>query len=61
MIYFDHTTRTEILERIATEVLRPGGVLVLGGVETTLNLTNRYQRVQRGPCGWYQLDDGRPQ
>ncbi|MCU4182817.1 protein-glutamate O-methyltransferase CheR [Acidiferrimicrobium sp. IK] len=54
MIYFDPATKTQILHKIATDVLRPDGVLILGGAETTLNLTDEYTRVQKGTCGWYQ-------
>jgi chemotaxis protein methyltransferase CheR len=59
LIYFDPPTKSRILDRIATNVLRPDGALLLGGAETTLNLTNRYKRVQRGPCGWYLLEGGK--
>jgi len=55
MIYFDAPTKSRILQRVASSVLRPDGVLMLGGAETTLNLSHAYERVQRGLCGWYQL------
>ena len=41
LIYFDVPTKRQILARIA-DVLRPGGVLFLGSVETTLNLSSRF-------------------
>jgi chemotaxis protein methyltransferase CheR len=59
MIYFDPATKSKILDQIATDVLRPDGALFLGGSETTLNLTDRFVRVQQGPCGWYRLRDGK--
>jgi chemotaxis protein methyltransferase CheR len=54
LIYFDVATRSEVLDKIGN-VLAPDGVLMLGAAETTLNLTDRFERVQEGPCGWYEL------
>jgi chemotaxis protein methyltransferase CheR len=47
LIYFDVATKKAILGR-ARQVLRPGGSLLLGGAETTMNLDDAYQR---GPMG----------
>jgi len=55
MIYFDTTMKSQILNRIASSVLKPDGALFLGGAETTLNLSEAYERIQQGQCGWYQL------
>ncbi len=47
LIYFDVPTKTRILEQILG-VLNPGGYLLLGGAETTLNLHGRFERVPVG-------------
>ena len=53
MIYFDQTTKRTILERVY-RVLQPGGVLVLGGAETTLGLHDGFVRVPSGKTSYYQ-------
>ncbi len=52
LIYFSIPTKKEILDRIADEVLKPDGYLMLGSSETTLNITDRYEtrRFDRGSC-----------
>ena len=60
MIYFDQVVKSKILNQIAATVLRPDGALLLGGAETTLNLSDAYERIQKGSCGWYQLKGGKP-
>lgn len=45
LIYFDVPTRREILDRVCA-VLRPGGLLVLGAVETTQGVCDGFERVQ---------------
>lgn len=54
MIYFDVPTKQDILARLA-RVLRPDGYLLLGGAETTLNLSDSYRRVEPFQSGFYQL------
>ena len=54
MIYFDVDTKKLILGRV-TRVLRPGGYLLLGGAETTLNLDNSFRRVENLKGGFYQI------
>jgi len=54
MIYFDVETKKGILSRVA-KVLNPGGYLVLGGAETTLNLDTSFRRVETLKGGYYQL------
>lgn len=44
LIYFDLTTKREILQRCRT-VLRRDGHLILGTSETTLNIDDRFERV----------------
>ncbi len=54
MIYFDVETKKAILGRLA-RVLRPDGYLLLGGAETTFNLSDSYRRVEPLKSGFYQL------
>ncbi|HET6574177.1 MAG TPA: protein-glutamate O-methyltransferase CheR [Fimbriiglobus sp.] len=54
MIYFDPETKKSILSRVA-RLLRPGGYLLLGGAETTLNLDDSFRRVENLKGGFYQL------
>jgi chemotaxis protein methyltransferase CheR len=51
LIYFDVGTKRQILERIS-RVLSPDGYLFLGCAETTLNLTDSFERVEfpNGSC-----------
>jgi chemotaxis protein methyltransferase CheR len=44
LIYFDQTTKIDVLERIA-DVTEPDGYLVLGGAETVVGLTGRFRPV----------------
>jgi chemotaxis protein methyltransferase CheR len=45
LIYFDSSTKKQILERMAG-ILSPSGVLFLGGTETPLGITDRWVRVK---------------
>jgi chemotaxis protein methyltransferase CheR len=47
LIYFDLPTKRTVLTHIR-KVLRPGGFLVLGGAESTLNLDEAFQRQELG-------------
>ena len=47
LIYFDLDTKRTVLSHIR-KVLRPGGFLVLGGAESTLNLDDAFQRMELG-------------
>jgi chemotaxis protein methyltransferase CheR len=53
LIYFDVPTKKRILGRLA-RVIRPGGYLFLGTVESTHNLTTDFQTVQVGNATCYQ-------
>ena len=44
LIYFDQTTKGQVLERLA-RVLTPDGYLYLGGAETVLGISDRFQPV----------------
>ena len=54
LIYFDMVSKRAILERLKP-VLRPGGFLVLGGAETTLNIDDDFERVQVGRASCYRI------
>lgn len=54
LIYFDVDMKRKILARME-RVLSPKGVLFLGCAETTLNLSERYERVQSGSVFCYRL------
>lgn len=53
LIYFSPQTKTEILKRVRT-VIRPDGVLLLGGAESTMNLNVPYVRETVGACSVYR-------
>ena len=53
LIYFDVPTKKKIFAQLSA-VLRSGGFLFLGGVETTLNLSSNFQQVQFGKATCYQ-------
>jgi chemotaxis protein methyltransferase CheR len=53
LIYFDLETKRNILSRIRGSLM-PGGYLLLGGSETTLNLDDRFVRRQIGSAMFYQ-------
>jgi chemotaxis protein methyltransferase CheR len=57
LIYFDVETRRKVLRRVR-RLLRPGGYLVLGSAETTLNLDHEFVRVRSGRAVFYQISDG---
>lgn len=60
LIYFDTATKRAILERLR-HALRPGGFLVLGGAETTLNIDDHFERVHidRATCYRVRSEKGR--
>lgn len=53
LIYFDTPTKTRVLDGIA-DMLAPDGFLYLGGAETVLGTTDRFQLMQ-GQRGIYSL------
>lgn len=53
LIYFDVDTKRLVLDRIR-RYLRPGGLLILGTAETTLNLDERFERVRLGRAVFYR-------
>ncbi len=53
LIYFDVDTKRLVLDRIRRH-LRPGGYLMLGTAETTLNLDERFERVRIGRAVFYR-------
>ena len=54
LIYFDVESKRKILEEIHGTLFR-GGYLLLGGSETTLNLTDRFERRTIGQTVFYQV------
>lgn len=57
LIYFDVDTKRTVLSHIR-RVLRPGGYLVLGGAESTLNLDGAFQRMELGRAVVFKLNGG---
>jgi chemotaxis protein methyltransferase CheR len=57
LIYFDVQTKRSILTNIR-KVLRPGGYLVMGSSETTLNVDETYVRKQVASAIFYQNPAG---
>lgn len=53
LIYFDPPARLAVLDQVA-RVLAPGGVLFLGGTETTYGLTEGWERVLVGRTSFYR-------
>jgi chemotaxis protein methyltransferase CheR len=53
LIYFDVETKVKILNEIHG-ALNPGGYLLLGGAETTLNLHGKFERVAIGATAVYR-------
>jgi len=53
LIYFDLATRKRILEQLSA-ALNPGGYLLLGAAETTLNLTDCFERRVLGVASFYK-------
>ncbi len=53
LIYFDQETKKKILEGICGTLHR-GGHLLLGGAETTLSITDKYERVTVGQAVLYR-------
>ena len=57
LIYFDVETRRKVLRQVR-KLLRPGGYLILGAAETTLNLDQEFVRVRSGKAVFYQVTNG---
>lgn len=56
LIYFDVETKRKVLQRVRRH-LRPGGYLMLGTAETTLNLDETFQRHRLGQAVFYRNGD----
>ncbi len=57
LIYFDLDTKRTVLSHIR-RVLKPGGYLLLGGAESTLNLDAAFQRVELGRAVVFRHNGG---
>jgi chemotaxis protein methyltransferase CheR len=55
LIYFDLETKRRILAELRG-TLAPGGYLLLGGAETTINVDRRFRRVEMGGATLYQAE-----
>jgi chemotaxis protein methyltransferase CheR len=53
LIYFDVATKRTVLGHVK-RVLRPGGFLVLGGAESTINLDATFRRLDLGRAAVFQ-------
>jgi chemotaxis protein methyltransferase CheR len=53
LIYFDMETKTKILQAIRA-TMAPGGILLLGGSETLLNIDAAFERRLAGPAVYYE-------
>jgi chemotaxis protein methyltransferase CheR len=58
LIYFDLDTKRTVLSHVR-KVLRPGGFLVLGGAESTLNLDDAFQRMELGKAVVFRHQGGK--
>ena len=54
LIYFDAANRKQILDRMR-DVLRPDGYLMLGGAESTFNLTDAFVPVSLNETSFFRL------
>ena len=52
LIYFDHETKKKVLDGISRQIA-PDGFLYLGGAETVISITDKFQPV-KGQRGMYQ-------
>ncbi len=58
LIYFSPQVKRDILHRIATQVLKPGGFLFLGASESPAEMDNDYQLVTAGASRLYTTKNG---
>jgi chemotaxis protein methyltransferase CheR len=57
LIYFDVEVKRAVLAKIR-KVLRPGGFLMLGTAETTMNLDDSFELVRSDGASYYRLRNG---
>jgi len=58
LIYFDQPTKAAVLQNVAQQMPQDG-ILYLGGAETVLGVTDKFQPIQ-GYRGMYMLSGGEP-
>ena len=54
LIYFDVATKKRILASVR-RIMRPDGYFMLGGAESTMNIDDKFKRVQVGKSSCYQI------
>lgn len=57
LIYFDLETKRQILAKVR-KALRPGGFLMLGTAETTMNIDDRFELVRSDGTSYYRMRSG---
>jgi chemotaxis protein methyltransferase CheR len=57
LIYFDLETKRAVLRRMR-RAIRPGGFLLMGAVETTLGVDDRWKRAPVGHGSIYRVQEG---
>jgi len=57
LIYFDVEIKRAVLAKIR-KVLRPGGFLILGSAETTMNLDDAFELVRSDGASYYRVRNG---
>jgi chemotaxis protein methyltransferase CheR len=60
LIYFDVPTKQQILDKVRS-LLQPDGSLLLGGAETTHNLSDSFLPVAVGQTSFFRLRNGLPE
>ena len=58
LIYFSPQVKRDILHRIATEVLKPGGFLFLGASESPADMDSDFQLVTAGQTRLFMNKNG---
>jgi len=57
LIYFDVPTKKDILKKVR-QSMNPDGYVFLGAAETTLNLDDKYERMNFKQSGCYKIKEG---
>ena len=57
LIYFNEETKKLILNKLA-DLMKPDSLIILGGTETPMNITDLFERYQKAHASVYQLRTG---